>query len=184
MAKPKVNSKRFDPYKNFKFRIKMDGSYVAGVSARSLLVDRITEDAKTPDAAEPQIPGNTAVFVGEKGAGKKSAAEEIAARLGRHLHRVDLSAVASKYIGETEKNLDRVLQEAKDSGAVLFIDEADALFGKRSEVKDSHDRYANIEIDHLLQRLEEYPGLAILATNMKDNLDDAFTRRMRYVVEF
>jgi SpoVK/Ycf46/Vps4 family AAA+-type ATPase len=100
------------------------------------------------------------------------------------LYRIDLSAVVSKYIGETEKNLRRVFDAAEQSGAILFFDEADALFGKRSEVKDSHDRYANIEINYLLQRMEDYRGLAILATNMKSLLDQAFLRRLRFHVEF
>jgi len=100
------------------------------------------------------------------------------------LYRIDLSSVISKYIGETEKNLRRVFDAAEDGGAILFFDEADALFGKRSEVKDSHDRYANIEINYLLQRLETYPGLAILATNMKDALDSAFVRRLRFIIQF
>ncbi|HSD85248.1 MAG TPA: AAA family ATPase, partial [Anaerolineae bacterium] len=101
-----------------------------------------------------------------------------------NLYRIDLSAVVSKYIGETEKNLRRLFDAAEDGGAVLFFDEADALFGKRSEVRDSHDRYANIEVNYLLQRLEAYQGLAILATNLKSGLDDAFTRRLRFTVIF
>ena len=100
------------------------------------------------------------------------------------LYRIDLSSVVSKYIGETEKNLRRVFDAAEDGGAILFFDEADALFGKRSEVKDSHDRYANIEINYLLQRMESYRGLAVLATNMKSALDPAFLRRIRFVVNF
>jgi SpoVK/Ycf46/Vps4 family AAA+-type ATPase len=100
------------------------------------------------------------------------------------LYRIDLSAVVSKYIGETEKNLRRLFDAAEDGGAVLFFDEADALFGKRSEVKDSHDRYANIEINYLLQRIEGYRGLALLATNMKHTLDTAFLRRLRFIVNF
>jgi SpoVK/Ycf46/Vps4 family AAA+-type ATPase len=100
------------------------------------------------------------------------------------LYRVDLSQVVSKYIGETEKNLRRVFDAAEEGGAILLFDEADALFGKRSEVRDSHDRYANIEISYLLQRMESYHGLAILTTNMKETLDAAFLRRIRFVVEF
>ena len=103
---------------------------------------------------------------------------------GSTLYRIDLSAVVSKYIGETEKNLRRLFDAAEDGGAILFFDEADALFGKRSEVKDSHDRYANIEINYLLQRMEAYRGLAILATNMKSALDPAFLRRLRFIVNF
>jgi SpoVK/Ycf46/Vps4 family AAA+-type ATPase len=112
------------------------------------------------------------------------AAEVLATELNLDLYRIDLSAVVSKYIGETEKNLRRVFDAAEDGGAILFFDEADALFGKRSEVKDSHDRYANIEINYLLQRMESYRGLAILATNMKAALDSAFLRRIRFVINF
>ena len=125
-----------------------------------------------------------ALFAGESGTGKTMAAEVIANHLRLNLYRIDLSAVVSKYIGETEKNLRRLFDAAEDGGAILFFDEADALFGKRSEVKDSHDRYANIEINYLLQRIESYRGLAILATNMKSALDQAFMRRIRFVVEF
>ena len=112
------------------------------------------------------------------------AAEVIARELQLDLYRIDLSQVVSKYIGETEKNLRRLFDAAEDGGAILFFDEADALFGKRSEVKDSHDRYANIEINYLLQRMEAYRGLAILATNMKNALDTAFMRRLRFIVNF
>jgi hypothetical protein len=108
------------------------------------------------------------------------AAEVIAAELHLPLYRIDLSQVVNKYIGETEKNLRRLFDAAEDGGAILFFDEADALFGKRSEVKDSHDRYANIEVSYLLQRMEAYRGLAILTTNLKDNLDPAFLRRCRH----
>ncbi len=125
-----------------------------------------------------------ALFAGESGTGKTMAAEVIANDLRLNLFRIDLSAVVSKYIGETEKNLRRLFDAAEDGGAILFFDEADALFGKRSEVKDSHDRYANIEINYLLQRIESYRGLAILATNMKSSLDQAFMRRIRFIVEF
>jgi SpoVK/Ycf46/Vps4 family AAA+-type ATPase len=112
------------------------------------------------------------------------AAEVIANDLRLNLYRIDLSAVVSKYIGETEKNLRRLFDAAEDGGAILFFDEADALFGKRSEVKDSHDRYANIEINYLLQRMEAFRGLAILATNMRSAMDTAFTRRLRFIVNF
>jgi hypothetical protein len=128
--------------------------------------------------------GISALFAGPSGTGKTMAAEVLARRLDLGLYRVDLSAVVSKYIGETEKNLRRVFDAAEDGGAILFFDEADALFGKRSEVKDSHDRYANIEINYLLQRMEAYRGLAILATNLKSALDPAFMRRLRFVVNF
>jgi SpoVK/Ycf46/Vps4 family AAA+-type ATPase len=128
--------------------------------------------------------GINALFAGESGTGKTMAAEVIANDLGLDLYRIDLSAVVNKYIGETEKNLRRLFDVAEESGAILFFDEADALFGKRSEVKDSHDRYANIEVNYLLQRMESYRGLAILATNMKSALDKAFMRRLRFIVEF
>jgi hypothetical protein len=126
----------------------------------------------------------SALFAGESGTGKTMAAEVIASELGLSLYRIDLSAVVSKYIGETEKNLRKLFDAAENGGAILFFDEADALFGKRSEVKDSHDRYANIEVNYLLQRLESFHGLAILATNMKGSLDSAFLRRLRFVINF
>jgi hypothetical protein len=128
--------------------------------------------------------GISALFAGDSGTGKTMAAEVIANDLRLNLYRIDLSAVVSKYIGETEKNLRRLFDAAENGGAILFFDEADALFGKRSEVKDSHDRYANIEINYLLQRMEAYRGLAILATNMKSALDPAFMRRLRFIVPF
>ncbi|HWO26251.1 MAG TPA: ATP-binding protein [Kofleriaceae bacterium] len=128
--------------------------------------------------------GISALFTGESGVGKTMAAEVIANELRLHLYRIDLSAVVSKYIGETEKNLRRLFDAAEQGGAILFFDEADALFGKRSEVKDSHDRYANIEINYLLQRMEAFSGLAILASNMKSALDLAFMRRLRFIVHF
>jgi hypothetical protein len=128
--------------------------------------------------------GLSVLFAGESGTGKTMAAEVLSNALGLQLFRIDLSAVVSKYIGETEKNLARVFDGAEDSGAVLLFDEADALFGKRSEVKDSHDRYANIEVSYLLQRMEAYRGLAILTSNQKAALDPAFQRRLRFVVHF
>jgi AAA+ superfamily predicted ATPase len=128
--------------------------------------------------------GISALFAGESGTGKTMAAEVLAREMQLDLYRIDLSAVVSKYIGETEKNLRRVFDAAEDGGAILLFDEADALFGKRSEVKDSHDRYANIEVSYLLQRMESYRGLAILTTNLKPALDFAFQRRLRFVVHF
>jgi SpoVK/Ycf46/Vps4 family AAA+-type ATPase len=122
--------------------------------------------------------------VGQSGTGKTMAAGIMAAELGLDLYKIDLSSVVSKYIGETEKNLERIFSEAQCSNAILFFDEADALFGKRSEVKDAHDRYANIEVSYLLQRMEEYEGIVILASNLRANIDDAFTRRMQFMVEF
>jgi hypothetical protein len=128
--------------------------------------------------------GVSALFVGPSGTGKTMAAEVLARELRLDLYRIDLSAVVSKYIGETEKNLRRVFDAAEQGGAILLFDEADALFGKRSEVKDSHDRYANIEVGYLLQRMEAYRGLAILTTNLKSALDPSFLRRIRFVVQF
>lgn len=128
--------------------------------------------------------GISAIFCGSSGTGKTLAAEVMANVLRLDLYRIDLAGMVSKYIGETEKNLRRVFDAAEEGGAILFFDEADALFGKRTEVKDSHDRYANIEINYLLQRMESYRGLAILATNRKSDLDRAFLRRIRFVVNF
>jgi hypothetical protein len=128
--------------------------------------------------------GVTALFSGPPGTGKTMAAEIIAGELGLDLYKIDLSTVVSKYIGETEKNLERIFTEAERSNAILFFDEADALFGKRSEVRDSHDRYANIEISYLLQRMEAYDGVTVLATNLRANLDEAFTRRLQFSVDF
>lgn len=128
--------------------------------------------------------GISALFAGPSGTGKTLAAEVVAQVLALDLHLVDLSQVTSKFIGETQKNLRHIFDAAEGGGAVLFFDEADALFGKRSEVKDSHDRYANAEVSYLLQRMETYGGLAILATNLKSNLDTAFLRRLRVIVDF
>ena len=128
--------------------------------------------------------GITALFHGPSGTGKTLAAEVLATELDLDLFHVDLSSVISKYIGETEKQLKRIFDAGEESGAVLLFDEADALFGKRSEVKDSHDRYANLEVSYLLQRMEAYSGLAILTTNMKSSIDQAFLRRLRFIVAF
>jgi hypothetical protein len=128
--------------------------------------------------------GISALFAGPSGTGKTMAAEVLANELRLDLYRIDLSSVVSKYIGETEKNLRRVFDAAEEGGAILLFDEADALFGRRSEVKDSHDRYANIEVSYLLQRMEAYRGLAILTTNLRSALDPAFLRRLRFVVLF
>ncbi|MGI5911856.1 MAG: AAA family ATPase [Syntrophomonadaceae bacterium] len=128
--------------------------------------------------------GFSMLFSGLPGTGKTMAAQVIANELSLELYRIDLAQVVSKYIGETEKNLGKIFQEAEYSNAILFFDEADALFGKRSEVKDAHDRYANIEIAYLLQKIEEYDGISILATNLAKNLDDAFVRRITFIVEF
>jgi hypothetical protein len=128
--------------------------------------------------------GVNVLFAGPPGTGKTMAAEVLATDLGLDLYKIDLSTLVSKYIGETEKNLEKIFREGRTSNAILFFDEADSIFGKRSEVKDSHDRYANLEISYLLQRMEEYDGIVILATNLRKNLDEAFVRRMRGAVEF
>jgi SpoVK/Ycf46/Vps4 family AAA+-type ATPase len=128
--------------------------------------------------------GLNILFAGSSGVGKTMAAQILAHDAELDIYRIDLSSVVSKYIGETERNLERIFVAARASNAVLFFDEADALFGKRSEIKDAHDRYANIEVSYLLQRMEDYDGVAILATNLRRNLDDAFARRLHHVVEF
>jgi hypothetical protein len=135
-------------------------------------------------AGEPRGKGVAALFAGPSGTGKTMAAEALATALRLDLYRVDLSAVVSKYIGETEQNLRRVFDAAEAGGAVLLFDEADALFGKRTEVKDSHDRHANIEVSYLLQRMEAYGGLALLTSNLRKNIDEAFYRRIPFVVDF
>jgi SpoVK/Ycf46/Vps4 family AAA+-type ATPase len=128
--------------------------------------------------------GLKTLFAGESGTGKTMAAQVLARDLGLELFRIDLATVISKYIGETEKNLDRIFGAAEGSNAILFFDEADALFGKRSEVSDSHDRYANIEVAYLLQKMEGYSGAVILATNFRHNIDEAFLRRLDFVIDF
>jgi hypothetical protein len=129
-------------------------------------------------------PGLSALFAGPSGTGKTMAAEVVAAELALDLYKIDLSGVVSKYIGETEKNLERIFELARDSNAILLFDEADALFGKRSETRDAHDRYANIEVSYLLQKIEEYDGLVILTSNLRQNLDEAFMRRLQLSVDF
>jgi SpoVK/Ycf46/Vps4 family AAA+-type ATPase len=128
--------------------------------------------------------GLAILFAGPPGTGKTLAAEVLATELKLDLYRIDLSSVVSKYIGDTERNLRRVFDAAESCGAILLFDEADALFGPRSEVKDSHDRYANIEVSYLLQRMESYRGLAVLTTNRRRSLDEAFQRRLRFAIEF
>jgi SpoVK/Ycf46/Vps4 family AAA+-type ATPase len=144
---------------------------------------RVYEDWGFAAASDRGL-GISALFAGPSGTGKTMAAEVLANELELDLYRVDLSRVVSKYIGETEKNLGRVFDAAETAGALLLFDEADALFGKRSEVRDSHDRYANIEVSYLLQRMEAYRGVSVLTTNLKDALDRAFLRRIRFVVDF
>jgi ATPase family protein associated with various cellular activities (AAA)/winged helix domain-containing protein len=136
------------------------------------------------EKAVARTQGLKVLFAGESGTGKTMAAQVLAAQLGLEIFRVDLATIVSKYIGETEKNLDRIFDAAEGSNAILFFDEADALFGKRSEVSDSHDRYANIEVAYLLQKMEGYAGAVILATNFRRNIDDAFVRRLDFVIDF
>jgi ATPase family associated with various cellular activities (AAA) len=136
------------------------------------------------EKAVARTQGLKVLFAGESGTGKTMAAQVLAAELGLEIFRVDLATIVSKYIGETEKNLDRIFGAAEGSNAILFFDEADALFGKRSEVSDSHDRYANIEVAYLLQKMEGYAGAVILATNFRRNIDDAFVRRLDFVIDF
>jgi len=128
--------------------------------------------------------GLSILFAGPPGTGKTMAADVLAHALGLNLYKIDLSTVVSKYIGETEKNLARIFAEAMTSNAILFFDEADALFGKRTQVRDAHDRYANVEISYLLQKMEEYEGVVMLATNLRKNMDEAFVRRLHVTVEF
>jgi hypothetical protein len=136
------------------------------------------------EKAVARTQGLKVLFAGESGTGKTMAAQVLAAELGLEIFRVDLATIVSKYIGETEKNLDRIFGAADGSNAILFFDEADALFGKRSEISDSHDRYANIEVAYLLQKMEGYPGAVILATNYRRNIDEAFVRRLDFVIDY
>jgi SpoVK/Ycf46/Vps4 family AAA+-type ATPase len=145
---------------------------------------RALREIASAAAATKRPRGRVLLFAGRDAAARKAAGAALASELGRDLKRVDLSKVVSKYIGETEKNLRRVFADAERADVVLFFDEADALFGRRTTVKDSHDRYANLEVGHLLQRIEKFRGLAILATNSKSNIDPAFVRRLRYVLQF
>ena len=149
------------------------------VRYRALVYDTWGFDAKLAMGK-----GINVLFAGPPGTGKTMAADVLAGDLGVDLYKIDLSVVVSKYIGETEKNLSRIFAEATTSNAILFFDEADALFGKRTQVRDAHDRYANVEISYLLQRMEEYDGLVILATNLRQNMDEAFVRRLHFMVEF
>jgi SpoVK/Ycf46/Vps4 family AAA+-type ATPase len=128
--------------------------------------------------------GLNVLFAGPPGTGKTMAADVLAGELGLDLYKIDLSGVVSKYVGETEKNLARIFDEARTSNAILFFDEADALFGKRTQVKDAHDRYANVEISYLLQKMDEYEGVVVLATNLRKNMDEAFVRRLHFSVDF
>ena len=128
--------------------------------------------------------GTTALFAGPTGTGKTMAAQVLARSLGLSLYRVDLAGIVSKYIGETEKHLRELFGACERAPVLLLFDEADALFGKRTQVSDAHDRYANIEIDYMLQRMEQFDGIAVLATNRKADLDTAFVRRLRFIIDF
>ncbi|WP_437896338.1 ATP-binding protein [Sorangium sp. So ce124] len=172
-------------------RYRWDDLVLAEDAVRQLreICDRVTHRGRVLDewgfAGKLSLGrGLNVLFAGPSGTGKTMAAEIIAGALRLDLYRIDLSSVVSKYIGETEKNLSQIFAAAETSNAILFFDEADALFGKRSEVKDAHDRYANIETSYLLQRMEEYEGITILATNLRRNLDDAFARRMAFMITF
>lgn len=162
-----------------KDQVRLLGEIIDTIRSRPLVLETWGVGQKLVSSS-----GVTILFAGPPGTGKTMAAEIIAAQIGLDVYKIDLSTVISKYIGETEKNLERIFQEADSSNAILFFDEADAIFGKRSEVRDSHDRYANIEISYLLQRMEAYNGVTILATNLRANLDEAFTRRLQFSVDF
>ena len=153
---------------------------IAVLARRNL---RRRADSDTPIRRRPVRTGRV-LFVGHRGTGKTLAAQVLAGELRLPLYRIDLAAIVSKYIGETEKNLRQLFDAAGDSDAILYFDEADALFGKRRKVTDSHDRYANVDNDYLLQRIEQHRGLVILATNLKSALDPAFMRRLRHIVQF
>jgi hypothetical protein len=154
---------------------------LAGAAAER---DRVYENWGMGTIGRGSGRGVAALFTGSSGTGKTMSAAVIARATGLDLWRIDLSAVVSKYIGETEKNLERIFSGARDGDAILLFDEADALFGKRSEVRDAHDRYANIEVAYLLQRLEDHDGVSILSSNFSRNVDQAFIRRLHYIVEF
>ncbi len=139
---------------------------------------------KSGSPGEKEKKGLPVLFYGRKKSGKLTYATMMATNAGKELYKVDLSKFDSKYIGETEKNLSTLFSVAEDKGWILFFDEADALFGKRTEVKDSHDKYANQEVAYLMQRIEEYKGLVILSSNLKSNIDQAFLRRLRYAIHF
>ena len=157
----------------------------ASDETRKLTLQEIVAAERANRAADvTKRTGVRVLFTGPCATEKRVAAEYLARESGSDLYRVDLSTIVSKYIGETEKNLRRVFEAAEARHSVLFFDEADALFGKRSDVKDSHDRFASIEVSYILRRIEEYKGIAILATSHKDNIDRPFLRRIRFVVHF
>ncbi|MCD4696819.1 MAG: ATP-binding protein [Bacteroidales bacterium] len=156
---------------------------ISDIIGHTKQLSRVVKKAGIPSSSSKQ-PGMSVLFTGKNNSEKLSAAAYMANKLNLKLYQIDLSQVVSKYIGETEKNLDRVFDDAKESNAVLFFDEADALFGKRSEVKDSHDRYANIEISYLLQKTELYEGILILSSNFKNNVGEAFISRCYSIIHF
>jgi SpoVK/Ycf46/Vps4 family AAA+-type ATPase len=153
------------------------------LTVRARQRDRVLGEWQMAGAASRRR-GLTALFAGASGTGKTMAAEVVAGEMGLDLYVVDLASVVDKYVGETEKNLDRIFAEAESVNGVLLFDEADALFGKRSDVSDAHDRYANVEVAYLLQRMELFEGIAILATNLRSNLDEAFARRLDSLIDF
>jgi SpoVK/Ycf46/Vps4 family AAA+-type ATPase len=153
------------------------GNVKGGMTKNVAEIVRHFKSSKTPS-------GTIALFAGPAGSGKSMAAKALATEIGLDIYRIDLGAVVNKYIGETEKNLARVLETAETKDVILLFDEADALFGQRTEVRDAHDRYANIDANYLLQRIEQYSGLVILATNNKKQLDPVLLRRARFVIEF
>ncbi len=149
------------------------------------LIDQLRDFLKAHRKTKDKSTGsNIVLFHGPSGTGKSLAAALLGKEAGKTVYQIDLNKVVSKYIGETEKNLEVIFKNAGKQGSILFFDEADALFGKRSEVKDAHDRYANIEISYLLEKTEAYPGLVIMASNMKSNIDEAFLRRINMVINF
>lgn len=163
--------------------VRLSDLKIGGAGLR-LLRDSVTQIRKQIQGDGATKSGLSTLIAGSTDAERLRAAQATANELGRDLYRVDLNAVAGKTIGETEKNLQQMFDTANGNDWILFFDEADALFGKRTEVKDSHDRYANMEVNYLLQRIEEYDGLVILSTNSKSNLDEAVLRRIRTVIEF
>lgn len=150
----------------------------------SLNAEVVSAVRRLPDASLTSADGSTIVFAGRSGTGKTLAAEVLASELRMQLHRLDLSQLVSKYTGETEKNLDLVLRKAAAAGAILLLDEADALFGRRTDVKDSHDRYANAEVQHLLRKLEEYRGARILSVTSREQIDPAVLQNAHIIVQF
>jgi SpoVK/Ycf46/Vps4 family AAA+-type ATPase len=153
------------------------GNVKGGMTKNVAEIARHFKSSKTPS-------GTIVLFAGPSGSGKSKAAQTLVAETGLDIYRIDLAAVVSKYIGETEKNLTRVLENTEANDVILFFDEADTLFGQRTETRDAYDRYANIDANYLLQRIEQYSGLVILATNNKKQLDPALLRRVRFVIEF